>query len=201
MKKFLLDIALAEYNSLNNQILTKTKMLYQIYLIYLGALGVFYGYIFNKEKYDFLLLVPWMSLALFFRLYYDQQIMDLMSKYVQEELVPKQLLPLVTDEPKEKLLETPVIIQWGRFYKIHQPSPYYKFSFWVIFVFLSIGPAFYYDVSIMPWRNLQICQFSWAPPFPPINHLLFALFNIAIGFWITYLIWKIDPNLRNRGKK
>jgi len=192
LQRFLLDIALAEYTSLNDQVLTKTKMLYQIYLIYFGALGVFYGYIFNNKIYGLLMLVPWMSLALFFRLYYDQQIMNLIERYVQEQLIPKQLLPLVTAGQAEEPREKPAIMKWTRFY---QPKlfPYYKISFFLVFVFLSVGPALWYNASNKPWQNLQICQFTWAPPFPPTEHLIFAILNIGIGVVITCFIWKIDP--------
>ena len=115
--RYLLDIALAEYATLNSQILTKTKMLYQLYFIYFGLLGVFYGFIFDKKIYELLMLVPWISLALFFRVYYDQQIMDLMSRYAKEELIPKQLLPLLSAGQAEEPHEKPAIMQWGQFYK------------------------------------------------------------------------------------
>ena len=201
MERYLLDIALAEYNSLNNQILTKTKILFQIYLIYFAVLGVFYGFIFDKGKYDLLIFVPWMSLALFFRVYYDQQIMDLMSRYAKEELIPKQLLPLVTVDKKEEAHENPAIMQWGSFYKIHQPFPFYKISFFLIFVFLSVLPALCYNLGNKPWQNLKIRQLTWIPPFPPINHFIFSILDIIIALTITILIWKIDPDLRKRSRK
>jgi len=128
-ERYFLDIALAEYNSLNSQTLTKTKMLYQIYVIYFTALGVFYGFIFQKLQYDLLIFVPWMSLALFCRVYYDQQIMDLMGRYTKEELIPKQLLPLLTVDQTEESREKPAILQWSKFYKDNQPWVFYKASF------------------------------------------------------------------------
>ena len=129
MERFLLDIALAEFNSLRDEILAKMKMLYQIYLIYFAALGLFYGYILNSKIYDLLMIIPLMSLALFLRLLYDQEMMNLIDAYIQNELIPNQLLPLVTARETEESRQGRAIMQWLRFYRENQPCRYYKVSF------------------------------------------------------------------------
>lgn len=203
MKKLLLDIALAEYTSLNDHILTKTKVLYQIYLIYFTALGVIYGYILIHDKYYYLLMfVPWMSLALFFRLYYDQQIMYLMSRYIKDHLIPEQLDPLVTSEQEEESQKKPVILQWTPFYENKNLSPYYKHSFFLIFVLFSVGPALIYNLINLSCENPWTSQLTSDIPISShlilavVNfirrHLILAIVNCGIGLYITFMIRKID---------
>lgn len=91
MSRHLLDIALAEFTTLREEILMKLKMFYQMYVIYFSALALFYGYVVNNKQYDFIMVVPLVSLALFYRLFYDQKMIKLIDSYIKNELIPNQL--------------------------------------------------------------------------------------------------------------
>lgn len=189
MSRHLLDIALAEFTTLREEILMKLKMFYQMYVIYFSALALFYGYVVNNKQYDFIMVVPLVSLALFYRLFYDQKMIKLIDSYIKNELIPNQLVPFMRACESEESHRQQTIMQWGKFYDDNKPFPYYKLSIFFVFVIFSILPPLLYNAINLSCERLRIPQLTALPL--PVQWVCAAL-SCLIGFWITWKIFRED---------
>ena len=189
MPRDLLDIVLAEYTTLRDEILMKLRMFYQMYVIYFSALALFYGYVVNNKQYDFIMVVPLVSLALFYRLFYDQKMIKLIGNYIENELIPNQLVPLMRACKSEESHRQHTIMKWNQFYADNKPFPYYKLSIFLVFVIFSIVPPLLYSVINLSCGRLQISQLT---TLPLVFQWLCATLSFFIGFWITWRIFRED---------
>ena len=105
-----LNVVLAEFRALRNEIELKLKMVYQIYVIYFTALGFFYGYVVANQKNDLILAVPIVSLALFFRLIYDQLVLRKIGDYIKSQISEQQIPSIIGGG-------SPPLMQWHEYYR------------------------------------------------------------------------------------
>jgi len=173
-----LNVVLAEFTALRNEIELKLKMVYQIYVIYFTALGFFYGYVVANQKNDLFLAVPIVSLALFFRLIYDQLVLRKIGDYIRSQISEKQIPSIIgRDEPS--------LMQWSQYYRSSGPMKFYKASYFLIFVLFSVGPAI--------WHNLNVIRsFGATGPcytaLPIWTYCPILLINLAIGLCMALMI-------------
>lgn len=136
-----LNVVLTEFRALRDEIHLKLQMFYQIYVIYFGAVGLFYGYVVANKIFDFVLAVPIVSLALFFRLIYDQKLIHLIGKYIKLRISEEQIPAIIDSITPDGRKDLPAVMQWSHYYKANAPWRYYKASMFILFVPLSVGPA------------------------------------------------------------
>lgn len=195
-----LNVILAEYKALRNEITMKLQGVYQIYTLYFVALSLFYGFVFGRaiNFYDLVFAIPVVALALFLRLLYDQLIIrniDNYEKELSEVQIPQILAAISGRKTKTKL---PKVMQWLNFYGYKIP-PYYKWSYFLIFPVLSVVPPLWCNIIAIGqkytlWKGLN--DFSCSCPsitlmwIPPWFLWLSALVNFGIGCWMTYKIIK-----------
>ena len=92
-----LDVVLAEYKVLRDELIDLSRLHVQIYALYLSALAVFYGSMFTHKIYDIILIIPILSLTLLFRLIWDQLIITKISHYIKYE-IEGQKIPMLIDK-------------------------------------------------------------------------------------------------------
>lgn len=173
-----LKVVLAEFQTLRNEVLLKLQMVYQIYVIYFTALGLFYGYVVANKIFDFVLAVPIVSLALFLRLIYDQLVLRKIGNYIKSQISEQQIPSIIGRDQ-------PCLMQWQHYYDKSGPVKYYKASYFIIFVFFSVGPAI--------WHNLNVIQSfrAGAPCYttlPIWTYSPILFFNLVIGLCMALMI-------------
>jgi hypothetical protein len=183
-----LDVVLAEFQSLRNEINIKLQAFYQIYTIYFAALGLFSGYIISKNKFDFLLAVPFVALALFYRIFYDQRMISLIDKYIKESLSEKQLPQILAAIEENCQPELPDVLKWLQFYESNKLPPYYKFSIFIIFIIVSVVMPMYYNIYALA----AYYYWTYHGDLPILLLWLLLFVNILIGFWIAFRIIRDD---------
>lgn len=167
-----LNVVLTEFQVLRSEIDLKLKMVYQIYIIYFTALGFFYGYVVGNQKNDLILAVPFVALALFFRLIYDQLVMRKIGDYIKSHISEQQIPSIIGRDQ-------PPLMQWQQYYDSYGPWKYYKWSYLMIFIFVSVGPGI--------WRNWVILS-SCYTALPIWFQWLSLIFNLAAGVFMTLMI-------------
>ncbi len=170
-----INVALAEFSALRDEINMKLRMAYEIYTIYFTGLGIFYGYIIGKTEGYLIIGVPIFSLALFFRLHYDQLMIRTIGDYINTHIST-----ILSINPG------PFVMQWEQFNKNHHPAPYYKYSIFVTFVLLSAVPAIGYSTYTIIFYYL----FASNSTLPICVHWVSILVNLTIGSFICYRIFK-----------
>lgn len=167
-----LNVVLTEFQVLRNEIDLKLRMVYQIYIIYFTALGFFYGYVLANQKNDLILAVPFVALALFFRLIYDQLVIRKIADYIKFQISEQQIPSIIGRD-------RPLLMQWQHHHDSYGPWKYYKWSYFIIFVLFSVGPAI--------WRNWIILG-SCYTALPIWFQWSSLIINLAIGMLMTLMI-------------
>jgi hypothetical protein len=173
-----LNVVLAEFQTLRNEVNLKLKMVYQIYVIYFTALGLFYSYTVANKIFDLVLAVPLVALALFFRLIYDQLVLRKIDDYIKSQ-ISEQQIPSIIGENQ------PPLMQWLHYYRSYGPRKLYKGSYFMIFVLISVVPAI--------WRNLSVIQslHAGAPCYtalPSWTYCPILFINLLIGLCMALMI-------------
>jgi hypothetical protein len=112
-----LNVVLTEFRVLRDEIHLKLQMFYQIYIIYFAAVGLFYGYVAANKIFDFILAVPIVSLALFFRLIYDQKLINVIDKYIKSRISEEQIPAILDSITPNTPNGLPAVMQWSQYYK------------------------------------------------------------------------------------
>ena len=183
-----LNVALAEYQALRSEINLKLQMFYQIYTIYFTALGFFYGYVVVNKILYFIVAVPFVALALFFRLLYDQRVIRLIGEYIKTSLSENQLPKIIAAASPDGCRDLPDVMQWEQYYRTNAPPRYYKASIFIIFVILSVVPPTAYNIHELT----TYCIGPYHSALPIWAQWISLLANLAIGSWMGFRIIKDD---------
>lgn len=145
-----LDVVLAEYKALRDELIDKSRLHVQIYVLYTSALAVFYGSIFTHKIYDIILILPILSLALLFRLIWDQLIITKISHYIkyeiEEQKIPMLIGKIENSEESQKLKYTNLWLGWQHSYWKDPPPPFYEYSVIMLFLVISVIPSIAYII-------------------------------------------------------
>lgn len=185
-----LDVVLAEYKALRDEITDKFRLYLQIYSMYASALLVFYGLIFVHKIYDLVMTIPIFSLALLYRILWEQTVINLIGRYIRTEIEEKRI-PKLTGKMNAKkdqpLRYTDLWMGWQHFWQ-ESPSPkYHQYSLLMLFLLLSVVPAILYNIY-------NIIAFFTTIPEVTILNIYFLVFvlilNLSLGCYTCYRIIK-----------
>jgi len=193
-----LNVVLTEYKALRDETLDKFRLHLQIYSIYASALLIFYGLIFIHKIYDLIMIIPIFSLALFFRILWEQTVIIKIGQYIRTEIEEKKIPMLIgkINVKKDQELEyTDLWMGWQYFWKRTSHPKYYQYSLVMLFLLFSVVPAVLYNIySILaPLAKMQVITLL------PIEVLIFLLIlNFSLGFYMFYKIIQMEehPHVR-----
>jgi len=181
IRKERIDIVLAEYKALRDEIILKLRAVYLIYSIYFSSVLLIYTYIISNRLYILFLILPLVTLALFPRLHYDQKMIRMLGHYIHKQIVDRKISFLTqgnSDNPYQISW-----LGWEDFHGSNMPFPYYRISFIILFVVVSICPAMLHSgASIYGYfRNLYILEIITPPSF---YHYLSSHSALLTWIWI-----------------
>jgi len=191
-----LDVVLAEYKALMDEIRNRFSLQLQVYSIYASALLLFYGIIVTQGAYDLIMAIPIFSLGLLFRVLWEQVVIREISQYIcnaiEENKIPV-LVGKVNIEHKEinkndDLDYRNLWIGWQHYWKATSHHKYYKRSLIILFPLFSVVPSVSYNIYciLAPWLDLRIVTRL------PMGILAFLLiFNFSLGCYMSYKIIKM----------
>ena len=196
-----LDVVLAEYKVLRDELVDLSRLHVQIYALYLSALAVFYGSMFTHKIYDIILIIPILSLALLFRLIWDQLIITKISHYIKYE-IEDQKIPMLVDKidnskEGEEWRHTNLWLGWQHSYWKSPPPPFYEYSVIMLFLVFSIIPPVVY--SIYNIRS-QLLGMEVVTKLPMEIHGFLLIINLLLGYYV-YKIIRENIILRRRDWK
>lgn len=187
-----LNVVLAEYKALRDEITDKFRLYLQIYSMYASALLVFYGLVFVHKVYDLVMAIPIFSLALLFRILWEQTVINLIGSYIRTEIEAKKIPALIRKmdvEKDQKPNDTNLWIGWQHFWQEWEKGPYVKYyhrySLLMLFLLLSVIPAILYNIY-----NI-IAHFTAIPEVTALNLyflVLLLILNLSLGYYMYYKI-------------
>ncbi len=191
-----LDVVLAEYKALMDEIRNRFSLQLQVYSIYASALLLFYGIIVTQRAYDLIMAIPIFSLGLLLRVLWEQVVIREISQYIRNVIEENKIPVLVGEiniEHKEinkndELDYTNLWIGWQQYWKATSHPKYYKHSLIILFPLFSIVPSLLYNIySILaPWLDLRIVT---RLPMGILVSLL--IINFSLGCYMSYKIIKM----------
>ena len=186
-----LDVVLAEYKALRAEITDKFRLYLQIYSIYASALLVFYGLVFVHRVYDLVIAIPIFSLALLFRILWEQTVINHIGRYIRIEIEQKKI-PRLTETMQQNdvqnLSSSKLWMGWQHFWheQAQPQSPaYHKYSLRMLFLLFSVVPAVSYTVYsiIAPLAKLPVVTLL------PLWILIpLLILNLSLGCYMHYKI-------------
>ncbi len=194
------DVVLAEYKALRDAVLNNFRLQLQVYAVYASGLLVFYGLIFRHGVYDLIMTIPIFSLALLFRILWQEIIIRWVSEYILE--IEKKKIPILVGTMKhvkedEEVRSTNLCIGWQHFWKEKGKEEgwpkYYEYSRIMLFVVFSVVPAVLYNIYNLIAPSLGIQPVTKLSIFILI---LVLIVNFSLGCYMWYKIKQIDiyPN-------
>lgn len=183
-----LTVALAEYQALRNEIVLKLQTIYQIYTIYFSALGLFYGYIFAKRIPVLILAVPFVALALFLRLHYDQLMIERIAIYIKTSLSETQFPKILAVNSTDACQGLVDVMQWEQYNRKNPLPCYYKVSIFIIFVCLSVVPPTAYNL----YAIIMYCDGVYLNALPICVLCMSLAVNLMIGSLMAFRIIRDD---------
>ena len=189
-----LDVVLTEYKALRHETLDKLRLHLQIYSIYVSALLIFYGLIFIHKIYDLIMVIPIFSLALFFRILWEQTVIIKIGQYIRTEIEEKKipmLIGKINVKEDQEFEYTDLWMGWQYFWKKTSYPKYYQYSLLMLFLLFSVVPAVLYNIySILaPITKMQVITLL------PIEVLVFLLIlNFSLGFYMLYKIIQMEEH-------
>jgi hypothetical protein len=185
-----LDVVLAEYKALRDETNDKFRLHLQIYSIYTSSLLIFYGLIVAHETYDLILIIPIFSLALLFRILWEQIVIIKIGEYIHNEIEEKKIPILMGKINKEQDIDyTNLWMGWQHFWKETPHTKYYQYSLFMLFLLFSVVPAVLYNIySILaPLAGMAVTTIL------PIEVLIFILIvNFSFGCYMLYKIIRME---------
>lgn len=147
-----LETVLREHAALRQELIDKSKLHVQIYGVYLSALTLSYGWIFTNKIYDIMAAIPVISIALLYRIIWDQLIINEISLYIKHE-IEKQKIPILIGETDQLCKEddedhrfSGLWLGWQTSYykNKHRLPNFYEKSLVMLFVVISSFPPIIY---------------------------------------------------------
>ena len=185
------NVVLAEYKALRDEIRDKFRLYLEIYSIYASALLIFYGLIFVHKIYDVVMVLPIFSLALLFRILWEQAVIVKIERYIHTEIEEKKIPMLIGKVTEKEVAESSYAnlwMGWQHFWR-ETPTPrYYQYSIFMLFSLFSVVPAILYNIYVV------IAPFMGMPAVTilPIGVLIFILIlNLSLGCYTGYKIKQI----------
>jgi len=183
-----LDVVLAEYKALRDEITDKFRLYLQIYSMYASALLIFYGLIFVHKIYDLIIVIPIFSLALLFRILWEQTVIRRIGDYIHTEMEEKKI-PMLTGKinvkNNQELGYTNLWMGWQHFWNETPHIKYHQYSLLMLFLLFSVVPAVLYNIY-----NI-IAHFTRMPKVTILPIYLLVLFLISNFFLGCYMLYKI----------
>ena len=184
-----LDVVLAEYKALRDELIDKTRLQVQIYALYITALVIFYSSIFTHKIYDVVVILPILSCALLFRVIWEQLIITDLSHYIYE--IEDQKIPLLIGKINNSRTSqegeySNLWLGWQHSYWKKKPHPYYEYSVIMLFLVISILPPLAYTIYsiIAPLLGMPVVT---KLPFMEIHGFLLIL-NSLLGCYSYTII-------------
>ncbi len=194
-KKEKMDVVLAEYNALREELIDKTRLHIRIYTIYMAALAFFYTSIFVHKIYDIIVIVPIISITLLFRLIWEQLIITKISYYIkfeiEEQKIPILIGKLYMDKEAREGYSN-LWLGWQHSYWKIPPPKFYEYSVIMLFPILSVLPASLYNVYCIQTYYLTkpIIILPLVTYLPLIAHIILLMINL----WLVCYMWEIIEN-------
>ena len=98
-----LKVVMTEYEILRREAMERVKLQSQLYPLTLGAISLVIGYVLINQKYEALLLLPFITILLTYRWIWEVKMVDANRNYllkIENQIIPKLIDP--SGEEKEK---------------------------------------------------------------------------------------------------
>jgi len=186
------QILLKEYEMMRLETYHRLSFYFQICQIYTLALTAAYGYVIANKHWDILLLLPWISLALYMRAIWDQKVANFIDQYLREEVESKfHIILSHSVGPKFPALPRLKWKGWFEFYPAQFPTTpsFYKHSLYLIFGPISLFPSITYSLY-----NIFAVHLNWDNKMTEMTYLFSnnSIFIVMLGasvIFITMFIW------------
>lgn len=199
-----LKIVMSEYEILRREASERVKSQLQIYPLALAAISLLFGYVIVNEKYEALLLLPFITILLTHRWIWEVKMVDAIRKYllkIESEKIPKIL---GSSEEESKRNDHPKLVGWQDYYekwRKEQPKDW-LFSAILLFGIPTLISILYY----MWFLNNSVFHIQLVAPsslplivrFPNILYLLATITYTVMSIWI---VWIGIATLREREKE
>lgn len=145
-----LNIILHEHTTIREEVNKRLGFYFHLFEIYVLLIAGVFGFLLQTGNYDYLLLLPVLSLALFYRLMWDQQMAWLLGDYVIQVIEPR-LEKFVGKAPEIDCNGEPCVRSWFGWLdyfppRIRKMPKGYKHSAAIIFLGLPLGASLAYSV-------------------------------------------------------
>jgi len=186
-----LEVVLAEYRTLRDEILRKFDLHLQIYSVYTSGLLVFYGLMFVHKVYDVITVVPFFALCFVLRILWEQSLIRKISEYILLEIERNKipmLVGMVSTSQSQNANYTNLWMGWQHFYAEKTSGPkYYKHSMLVLFVLLSAAPAIIYNLYSI-FGILTLLDVPIVTKLAVEIHMFLLALNLMLCSWMTHRI-------------
>ncbi len=205
-----LKIVMTEYEILKREAMERVKSQLQMYPIALGAISLLFGYVLVNQKYEALLLLPFITILLTYRWIWEVKLVDANRKYllkIESEIIPK----LIGSSEGEKAKDTDFgLVGWQNYYeewRKKQPMD------WLISAFMLLGVPTAISIFYCVWflnssLRILVIDTSSLPAIiklPNILYLLAAVTYVLLSFRILWIgrktLQEREQNQKERRRK
>jgi len=194
-----LEAVLTEYKTLREELIDKSRLHVNIFVAYLSALVLFYGYVASNGFYDLMIVVPGISVAIIYRIIWDQLIISEISTYIKYEIEQQKIPTLLSriKPPKDDVEDhkfSNLWLGWQTSYYLNKDRlpPFYERSLVMLFVYISSLPPIVFNIY-----NISLYRLKGSSIEHPILsnlsiewNIIFLIMNICITIYTYYLIKK-----------
>ncbi len=177
-----LNIVLKEYEALRNEIIKCSDRQLQLFYILIIILSAAYGLVIIHGISDFLCVLPILILPFIFRYLWEQHDVEIISKYMKEEIEEKRIPSIVG----YRCIESPnnydkYWIGWQHYWddiesqQIKKLSFNYKHSALILIVVISFLPSIIFSVLSIIKLFLAFPVIIWIPSYQTALYILTLL--------------------------
>ncbi len=185
-----LKIVMTEYKILRREAMERVKLQLQLYPLALGAISLLFGYVLINQRYEALLLLPFITILLAFRWIWEVKMVDANRRYLLK--IENEIIPKLTFSEEEKDFR---LVGWQSYYeqwRKKQPKDWLISAIFLLGVptlisilyfiwFLGVFDVIFNILSIDPSSIPTIFQM------PNILYLLAALTYSVLGLRILWI--------------
>lgn len=195
-----LKVVMTEYEILRREVMERVKLQMQLYPLALTAISLIFGYLILNEKYDALLLLPFVTILLAYRWIWEVRLVEAGRRYllrIEKEVIPELMS---SDAEKGKKEDSKLkLVGWQSYYEQwRNKQPRMEKYGWFISVALLFGVptliSILYYLQVLGVVDLIFHVFPIDPHIlPPIKQLLYGLATViylVLSGGIIVMVWR-----------